>query len=76
MRPTMAPPTAPHRAPLRRFPCGMEVVVGDDLPVGLTVDDDESLYLVRVVLGELLEGIPIIAGWVLQMVGRHVQRQG
>ena len=54
--PTTAPPTAPQAAPLRAL---VEVIVDVDLPVGAAADEDEPVDLDHVVIGELLDGVPV-----------------
>ena len=58
IRPTTAPPTAPHFAPLRVL---VKVVVDVDLAVGPATDENQAVNLDHVVLGKLLERVPILA---------------
>jgi len=40
----------------------VEIVVDVDLPVGAAADEDQPVDLDRVVLGELLDGVPVASG--------------
>ena len=51
----------------------MEVVVDLDLAVAATADQDEPVDLDHIVLGELLDGVPVASGGVLIGVRRDVE---